>query len=835
MATNLDSLSIGISANTSKAVNSVNQLSGALKNLKSSLESINGKDIAKGIPKVFAEGKKSASSMFSMMQKTGKVLSAPIKKAVGFMQNLSGATKKSSLSAKHLAKEITRIGKMLKLMITRMILRKLISGVTDGFKNLAQYSNTFDASISLLWNSFRQLGNSIASAVSPLINAFAPALNLIIQLAIKCANAINQLLSALTGLSSWTRAKTLTDSYAKSLDKAGSSAKELKKTVLGFDELNQLQDNKSGGGGGTSPANMFEDLPIDDKWKNIAQWLKDMWNKADFTDLGKLLGQKLLDALNSIPWNKIKSKAYKLGKSLATLINGFIETPTLGRTIGKSIAEAINSGIMFANGFIRNLHWDSIGQFIAETFNGFFENIDWYYLKDTVVAGFRGLAIAIQNFIKTFNWDNISKTLVNALDVISASIKAFFENINWQELGTKVGEQISKTLRETNWVQIGEAIGDIVQAGIDFFASTIDQLSLEDVKNAIQGLLEGFFNKVDEEQVASIFGKVVTGIMLLGVGKLGLSALKIALAEKIKLLVAGAGAEKGVEASATATGSTIGSYIVGGIVAFFGGAEIGKYIGEAIFPDDAELYQHYSGIKGTLLMLKDTVVGAYDLYIMKAEETWKNVKQMGELVKLVFEALATAVKNKFTEIKGHVETTFGEIRTKIKGKIAEIKSDFTDFLKNVKSFFSKDNWTFSGVWDGLKSTFQKAKDGIKGIWNSIADNLNGSHSIGSSSFNINLPKLYASGGFPSQGSMFIAGERGAELVGNINGRTGVANSDQITGGIAQAVFNAISSANAQGGGSVPVNTTIMLDGMVLARAVTEGQRGLDRRYSPTTI
>ena len=834
MATNLDSLSIGISANTSKAVNSVNQLSGALKNLKSSLESISGKDVAKGIPKIFSEGTKTASQMLSTVQKTGKVLTAPIRKAVGFMQNLSGATKKSSFSAKHLAKEITRIGKMLKLMVTRMILRKIITGVTDGFKNLAQYSKVFDANISLLWNSFRQLGNSIASAVSPLVNAFAPALNYIIQLAIKCANAINQLLSALTGLSSWTRAKTLTDSYAKSLDKAGSSAKELKKTVLGFDELNQLQDNNSGGGGGTSAGDMFEDLPISDKWKNIAQWLKDMWDKADFTELGKVLGGKLLNALNSIPWNKIKAKAYKFGKSLATLINGFVETPTLGRTIGKSIAEAINSGIMFANGFIRNLHWDSIGQFIAETFNGFFENIDWYYLKDTVVAGLRGLAISIQNFIKTFNWDNISNTLVNALDVISAGIKAFFENINWKDLGSKVGEQISKTLRETNWQQVGEAIGDVVQAGLDFFASTIDQISLSDVQNAIQGLFDGFFSKVDKEQVASIVGKIFTAIMVLGIGKLGLSALKIALAEKIKLLVAGAGTEAGVEAGATATGTAIGSYIIGGIIAFFGGAEIGKWIGEAIFPDDAELYQHYSGIKGTLLLLKDTVVSAYDLYIMKAEETWKNVKKCGELVELVFKALTVTVKSEFNQIKTSIETTFNDIRTKIKGKIDEIKKDFTDFINKVKGFFSKDNWTFSGVMDGLKSTFESAKNSIKGIWNSIADSLNGNHTIGSGSFKINLPKLYANGGFPSQGSMFIAGERGAELVGNINGRTGVANSDQISSGIAQAVFNAISSANAQGGGAVPIHTSIVVDGMELARAVTQGQRGLDRRYSPTT-
>ena len=47
---------------------------------------------------------------------------------------------------------------------------------------------------------------------------------------------------------------------------------------------------------------------------------------------------------------------------------------------------------------------------------------------------------------------------------------------------------------------------------------------------------------------------------------------------------------------------------------------------------------------------------------------------------------------------------------------------------------------------------------------------------------------YAEGGFPAQGSMFVAGEvpGQAEMVGNINGKTGVASGKEITG-IADAV------------------------------------------------
>lgn len=55
---------------------------------------------------------------------------------------------------------------------------------------------------------------------------------------------------------------------------------------------------------------------------------------------------------------------------------------------------------------------------------------------------------------------------------------------------------------------------------------------------------------------------------------------------------------------------------------------------------------------------------------------------------------------------------------------------------------------------------------------------------------------YANGGAPSHGSMFIAGERGAEIVGHINGRTEVLNQSQI----ASAIYNAMVSAMSQYGG-----------------------------------
>lgn len=68
---------------------------------------------------------------------------------------------------------------------------------------------------------------------------------------------------------------------------------------------------------------------------------------------------------------------------------------------------------------------------------------------------------------------------------------------------------------------------------------------------------------------------------------------------------------------------------------------------------------------------------------------------------------------------------------------------------------------------------------------------------------------FASGGFPEQGQLFIAREAGAEMVGNINGRTAVANNDQIVQAVSNGVFNAMSEA-LSGQGDRPI--MVYLDG-----------------------
>lgn len=95
--------------------------------------------------------------------------------------------------------------------------------------------------------------------------------------------------------------------------------------------------------------------------------------------------------------------------------------------------------------------------------------------------------------------------------------------------------------------------------------------------------------------------------------------------------------------------------------------------------------------------------------------------------------------------------------------------------------------------------------------------------IGDFGFDIGL---FARGGFPDSGQMFIAREAGPELVGRIGRRTAVANNDQIVQGIASAVRSAMSGVNSpNGGGTTRITVQNVLNGKAIGESVIEYHNG----------
>lgn len=90
-------------------------------------------------------------------------------------------------------------------------------------------------------------------------------------------------------------------------------------------------------------------------------------------------------------------------------------------------------------------------------------------------------------------------------------------------------------------------------------------------------------------------------------------------------------------------------------------------------------------------------------------------------------------------------------------------------------------------------------------------------------------KKYADGGFPDYGDLFIANERGPELVGTIGNRTAVANSSSIE----TAIYNAVRSAmsDSTGGQSADIHITVDIDGDTVGETVARYNAVRNRRLN----
>lgn len=80
-----------------------------------------------------------------------------------------------------------------------------------------------------------------------------------------------------------------------------------------------------------------------------------------------------------------------------------------------------------------------------------------------------------------------------------------------------------------------------------------------------------------------------------------------------------------------------------------------------------------------------------------------------------------------------------------------------------------------------------------------------------------LVPAYAAGGFPDMGEMFVARENGPEMVGRIGNKSAVANNEQITTAIYNAVKSALGGSNNNRGGT----TVLYIDGKVLGKATVD--------------
>lgn len=397
--------------------------------------------------------------------------------------------------------------------------------------------------------------------------------------------------------------ETAGDDASSGLDDATSSAKKLKKalSVLPFDQLNQLADNsdnsgtasKSLGSGLGDLADSFagiqdsldEVLTVDEtpinKW--AAKIRKAFINK-DWQGLGSTIAdminvgmQKIYEVIN---WNNVGPKITEFVNAFTTAFNSMvsgIDFDLMGRLLGAGINTAVNTlnlllgdgGIDFSGigaklsqllkGAIKEIDWTGLGNLIGNSFMASWKMLSGF-VKDMSkkdgagITGWGKLGTAIGNAlngaIKKIDMNTIADALSGLLNGAFESLKAFTETFNWDDLATKIRDGIAKFIKDTNWKENGQALGDFIShlctalkdslttdtfyefgQGVGTFLgelpwgeilSTAAELILGGLSSAFNGLVDGL--KEDHPLVGSlvdILGKAFLAVNVLKVSGIG--------------------------------------------------------------------------------------------------------------------------------------------------------------------------------------------------------------------------------------------------------------------------------------------------------------------------
>lgn len=468
------------------------------------------------------------SKSFSGMKSTLRQVTAGIKTAGGAFASLihrfrNGIPVFSRVknAAGGLGGAFKTLGITAKFMLASFLISNSVRGAADGFKNLAKYSSSTNAELSSLMNSLNLLKNSLASAFSPVLSAIAPALETLINYCVNAINAIGQLFAALTGQGTYYKAVKGNQDFAAGLDKsankANDSAKALKNTLMGFDEINKLDDDSgsggSGGSGGGGSAGSFDMVPVENAYADFAKQIKDAWAKADFTELGGIFGTKIRDALNSIPWDDVKETAQKVGKSLATFINGAVEVSGLADAVGNTVAQALNTGVLGADSFMKNLHWDSVGQFVADSMNGFVKKADWKGIGTAVKDGINGVITAKATWAEAFDFKAAGEAVKTAVKNALTGIKWTQANTGAASLGKGIATALNSIMTTDTFSLIGKSAAGAVNTVISGAYAFIGTIKFKGWGKSIAAGINSYFEDLDWETVGLTFDKAVNGIL----------------------------------------------------------------------------------------------------------------------------------------------------------------------------------------------------------------------------------------------------------------------------------------------------------------------------------
>lgn len=350
------------------------------------------------------------------------------------------------------------------------------TGLTDGLDNLYQYSlitgNQFAASMDRAATSLLYLKNSIGAAAAPLVNALAPALDFVVDKVVTLLNRFNQLVSALSGKTTYTKAVKQQTKYAEAVkdtsdaeDDAKKKADELKRSLTSFDEIHALDDNsskdssssKKNDSGTEIPdyGGMFTEENIDGGISDFAKNLKDTINKGDWQSLGKMLADKVNSAIDAIDWQGA-------GKKFGYGLNGIIQTSYY---------------------FLKYTDFAKIGNRFAQFLNMALAQVDFSKAGGLLVRKFTSLLDLIGGFLYGLNWGLVTKSITDFWTGFFDEWSAWLDEHDWTDIGEIFQRKLQQAIDNLGMDDIASsflrAFNKSVDAAVDFNNGFYENISQE--------------------------------------------------------------------------------------------------------------------------------------------------------------------------------------------------------------------------------------------------------------------------------------------------------------------------------------------------------------------
>ena len=275
-------------------------------------------------------------------------LAPAAKKATTFLDLFKARMRDSAAHASGFSKALQKlnssVGRIAFYRAIRSGLKAVTQAFREGISNLYQYStalNSIDAArakntMDGFATTALYVKNSLGASLMPVLQSLLPLVNWIADAFVTAANAINQFWHALKGESVFTKAKKYAVDFGDALGGAAGKAKELKKQIFGFDELNIFNEPSSGGGGGGSGldySKMFEEAELSAAFQRLKQIVQENLGE-DFVARFKLNFKDILFNWKGLNKEQVAKKMLTGFYGLMGGLAGFAIGGPLGAVVG---------------------------------------------------------------------------------------------------------------------------------------------------------------------------------------------------------------------------------------------------------------------------------------------------------------------------------------------------------------------------------------------------------------------------------------------------------------------------------------------------------------------